>query len=174
MTDKQQTLYRFFDDQDRLLYVGITNTWYQRFHQHEKEAGWFAHVVRATFEKFPDRESVMAAETAAILSETPIYNKQQNPDYESPTDHFQRIKYAIFAKSQLDELHTPVFDQILAYLVHYKLPKKSAKYAAMLWFSSYYQAQNSGFECRNCEALFHHRMYSQLARDAWEEYNAAN
>lgn len=168
-----QVLYRFYDDQDRLLYVGISNTWHQRFHQHEKEAGWFTHAARCTFTRYPNRDAVMAAETQAILTEFPIYNKQQNPSYESAVDHFQRVKFAVFGRFTIDELHEPIMEIIWDYLEHYKMPRKSAKYVAFLWFSAYAEVRKTGFECRNCEALFHHTMYRQLAVDARSEYRNA-
>jgi hypothetical protein len=168
-----QVLYRFYDDQDRLLYVGITGSWHQRFHQHEKEAGWFILAVRCTFERHETRESVAEAETKAILTEFPIYNKDQNPNYENSIAHFQRIKFAVFGQLEIDDLHKPLMKKIWDYLDFYKMPRKQAKYVAFLWFSAYSTINKAEFECKNCEALFSHRMYLDLAKQAREEYDNA-
>jgi predicted GIY-YIG superfamily endonuclease len=168
-----QVLYRFYDDEDRLLYVGITGDWHKRFHQHEKDAGWFGLAVRCTFERFETRDLVIEAETKAITNEFPIYNKDQNPDYENSVAHFQRIKFAVFGQLEIDELHKPLMKIIWEYLDFYKMPRKKARYVAFLWFSAYSTIDKTEMDCRNCEALFGHRMYRDLARQAREEYNNA-
>ena len=168
-----QVLYRFYDEQDRLLYVGISGSWNQRIHQHEKQAGWFSMASRCTFERYPDRAAVEAAETEAILNEFPVYNKDQNPQYENAVAHFQRIKFAVFGQLEIDELHKPLMKIIWDYLDFYKMPRKKARYVAFLWFSAYSTIDKSELDCRNCEALFNHRMYRDLAREARREYNNA-
>jgi hypothetical protein len=168
-----EVLYRFYDEEDRLLYVGISGSWNQRIHQHEKQSGWFSLASRCTFERYPDRASVEAAETAAILTEFPIYNKDQNPNYENAVAHFQRIKFAVFGQFEIDDLHKPLMKIIWEYLDFYKMPRKKARYVAFLWFSAYSTIDKTEMDCRNCEALFGHRMYRDLAREAREEYNNA-
>ena len=177
MATMEQTLYRFFDNQDRLLYVGITNTWYHRFHQHEKSAGWFSQAAKCTFTKYPDREAVIAAENLAIQTESPIHNKAGNPAYESPVDHFQKFKPVLFGKEWTLDGHDPV-----TYWIHHVLfeenfeyPRVNTKWAAYVWFSAYNAAKTrDGFECRNCEAIFTTSMYRKLAIEARDEANAAN
>ena len=68
------TLYRFFDAQDVLLYVGITSVGPSRWSDHERNREWWSLVVRVSIEQFPDRALAMVAERAAILAEQPAYN----------------------------------------------------------------------------------------------------
>jgi hypothetical protein len=68
------SLYRFYDAQDRLLYVGITSVGPQRWANHEAHKDWWVLVVRTTVEHFPDRVSAGKAEKAAILAEQPAQN----------------------------------------------------------------------------------------------------
>lgn len=67
-------LYRFYDKDAALLYVGITNSPWSRFRAHQRGKTWFKHVVRADMEHFPTREILMAAEAEAIRAEGPIFN----------------------------------------------------------------------------------------------------
>jgi predicted GIY-YIG superfamily endonuclease len=67
-------LYRFFDTDGVLLYVGITNNPSRRFTQHGVSREWWHEVDTIRMERFPDRKSVLAAEKAAIQSERPRYN----------------------------------------------------------------------------------------------------
>jgi hypothetical protein len=68
------TLYRFYDAEDTLLYVGITSGGPRRWREHEAFPSWWAQVARSTVEHFPDRESAAAAEWAAVLAEGPSHN----------------------------------------------------------------------------------------------------
>lgn len=68
------TLYRFFDADDRLLYVGISLSVVERLRAHRSDKHWFPDLARATFENFDSRREAAAAELAAIKAEKPIYN----------------------------------------------------------------------------------------------------
>src|SRR4051812_15076922 len=59
-------LYRFFDADDNLLYVGITNSPLARMGQHLRDKAWFKHAARTTYEHFKTRADVEAAEVKAI------------------------------------------------------------------------------------------------------------
>lgn len=67
------TLYRFVDDDDRLLYIGITTSACARLAQHSSKE-WFPKIARATFEHYRTRAEAMEAEKAAIKAEHPLYN----------------------------------------------------------------------------------------------------
>jgi hypothetical protein len=70
------SLYRFYDAEDRLLYVGVTSVGPSRWREHEQFRAWWRLVVRSTVEHFDDRPSALAAERAAILAEKPLHNTQ--------------------------------------------------------------------------------------------------
>jgi predicted GIY-YIG superfamily endonuclease len=74
--DREHTLYRLFDPEDNLLYVGITFMPGHRLETHRRERYWWPDVVRTEFETFQDRKSAQAAERLAIRSEHPRYNLQ--------------------------------------------------------------------------------------------------
>lgn len=68
------TLYRFFDAEGRLLYVGRTINPGRRWREHERHADWFADVATATRVAYPDADDLADAEIAAIQTERPLHN----------------------------------------------------------------------------------------------------
>lgn len=70
-------LYRFRAADGTLLYVGITINPGRRWRAHQRRE-WWHEVASITVEKHPDRAAVLAAERAAITSESPRYNVTHN------------------------------------------------------------------------------------------------
>jgi predicted GIY-YIG superfamily endonuclease len=68
------TLYRFFDAQDRLLYVGITGDVTKRWRDHHRQKPWMKDVARATLTHYGSREELAVAEVQAIQTERPVHN----------------------------------------------------------------------------------------------------
>lgn len=71
----RHALYRFYDADATLLYVGITGSLFRRISRHGKTAPWQGDVAHITVEWHPDRTSAAAAEHAAVLDERPRYNR---------------------------------------------------------------------------------------------------
>lgn len=67
-------LYRYFDSDGDLLYVGITKNQVNRFTAHAKKSVWVSQISKATFTHFSTREAAIVAENAAIKDEKPKYN----------------------------------------------------------------------------------------------------
>lgn len=68
-------LYRFFDIEGSLIYVGISMNLPARFYQHERLSPWMTETSKITVTWYPTREAAMTAEFAAIETETPKYNQ---------------------------------------------------------------------------------------------------
>jgi len=71
-------LYRFFNHDGQLLYVGITLNLGSRLTKHRDDKPWWAEVARVMVAQFDSREEVLAAEKVAIRTEQPKYNIQYN------------------------------------------------------------------------------------------------
>ena len=69
-----ETLYRAYDADGLLLYVGISNDFGKRKEQHSRWSPWFAVAARWSVEKYATRAEVEAAERVAIEEEDPAYN----------------------------------------------------------------------------------------------------
>ena len=78
-------LYRHFDESGSLLYVGKTTYFHDRLDAHSKYSDWFDNVACISLEHFPCKESLCAAEKAAIEKESPAHNKMWNKNWVSPS-----------------------------------------------------------------------------------------
>lgn len=70
----ETALYRHFDAEGRLLYVGISLSAIQRLSQHLASA-WAKDIRNVTVEILPTREDALAAEATAIREEQPLHNR---------------------------------------------------------------------------------------------------
>lgn len=76
IADRQTMLYRYFDGEGRLLYVGITMAPKGRHRLHDLRSPHVKYATHISFEWYPDRETARDAELAAIRSEGPVFNKE--------------------------------------------------------------------------------------------------
>lgn len=78
---ERTALYRFFAEDDSLLYVGIAYDPETRQRQHAKSATdtWWPLVARRTDEWLETREAADRAEVRAIATERPRFNVRDNP-----------------------------------------------------------------------------------------------
>lgn len=84
------TLYRFFDADSQLLYVGIAGNPGRRFHQHAKEKHWWTQVAASTMQHFNMRVEAERAEELAIRTERPLYNVTHN---DAPVELWARANH---------------------------------------------------------------------------------
>jgi hypothetical protein len=74
----QTALYRHWDKDDRLMYVGISLSVFKRLSDHQRTSDWASRIVRVTIEQFPTREDALDAERTAIQFEHPECNVVHN------------------------------------------------------------------------------------------------
>lgn len=67
-------LYRHFDSNKQLLYIGITNNIHSRISGHRLISKWFLDIANITLEHFPSRSMLIKAEIEAIQKEHPKHN----------------------------------------------------------------------------------------------------
>jgi hypothetical protein len=70
---KPTALYRHFDSDGRLLYVGISLSAIIRLAEH-RASPWFDDIARVEIERHPTRKAALAAERKAIRDERPLHN----------------------------------------------------------------------------------------------------
>lgn len=78
-------LYRFFDTDDQLLYVGISSNPSIRFRDHGRSKDWWSEVASITLEHWPSRQAALDAEKQAIISERPRWNAAHNGRFQRTT-----------------------------------------------------------------------------------------
>ena len=69
-------LYRLYDAEDQLLYIGISWSAIARMSQHKAEKPWFGDVARIEVTKCSSRAEATNLERQAIQAERPLHNKQ--------------------------------------------------------------------------------------------------
>jgi len=74
MEDRKCALYRHFNAEGTLLYVGISLRPFSRFKEHNTHSGWADQIANMTIEYFPSRMEAMAAEIKAVREEDPVHN----------------------------------------------------------------------------------------------------
>ena len=95
------TLYRHFDSNDNLLYIGISLSEFNRFKQHMVNSEWSIDTAYTTYVRYNTREEALKMERDSIIRERPLYN----------TIHNNGIKGLIKR-----------MDRIVQYLVNHKNP----------------------------------------------------
>jgi hypothetical protein len=105
-------LYRFFNSEGVLLYVGITLDPGSRWKTHSKEKPWWLEVATVTVEPWPSREMVLRAERAAIIGEHPKHNVVYNNGNQAagrPLDVLERMTewagWGVEADDMPDDCH---------------------------------------------------------------------
>lgn len=80
-------LYRFYDADDRLLYIGISLNAAQRASQHKAEKPWWNEVARMDVEHLGavTRQDAEATEREAIRTEMPTHNIVHSIKQDQPT-----------------------------------------------------------------------------------------
>lgn len=73
-TEGGVSLYRFYDSEGALLYVGITEAGAMRWNQHRKSKHWWSDVASTTVEHFATRAEALEVERRAIIAEKPLHN----------------------------------------------------------------------------------------------------
>jgi hypothetical protein len=78
--DKMLTnLYRHFDADGNLLYVGISLSALTRLYAHGK-AAWYNDIKNVTIENYPTKRMALDAEKNAIKTEKPMHNIMHNKE----------------------------------------------------------------------------------------------
>lgn len=72
-------VYRCFSADGRLLYVGAARSLAYRLRQHELGTPWWPLVARVDDERFSNIDAALDAETKAIETESPVYNRTSRP-----------------------------------------------------------------------------------------------
>lgn len=84
-------LYRHFDKDGNLLYVGISLCYIIRLSQHKSQSSWFPNIASSVIEKFNSRFEAEIAETNAIESEHPLCNVVHNRKKKKTIQYTKKI-----------------------------------------------------------------------------------
>jgi hypothetical protein len=71
-------LYRLFGEDNALLYVGISDTFGRRWHEHAHSQPWWLEVRRQSIDWYPSRQDAEDGEAEAVKNEHPQHNVTYN------------------------------------------------------------------------------------------------
>lgn len=73
-------VYRVYDADERLIYIGATSDLMKRWDAHEALSWWYELAERVDAEPYPTRYAAFAAEMVAIQEEQPAFNIRHRTD----------------------------------------------------------------------------------------------
>lgn len=101
-------IYRHYDKDDRLLYLGISKEPFVRMHAHQQVATWVDDVARMTIEWVETRERAFELEKQYIIAELPLWNGTHNPRNAKPTKAKPQVQTKTAAPAKEKVKHFPI------------------------------------------------------------------
>lgn len=89
-TNLTTTLYRHYDKENLLLYVGISSAPLTRQQNHAETSPWWEQITLITLEHFASRQEALRAEKLAIIKEKPLFNTMLSRDELLPRQKRER------------------------------------------------------------------------------------
>lgn len=74
------SVYRYYDRDGLLIYVGITSRGARRNYEHNASKDWWPYVARQEVDHYETRALALRHERSLILRHCPPFNRQHNPD----------------------------------------------------------------------------------------------
>lgn len=90
-TSRPAAVYRLYDADDVLLYIGSAFDPAERCKAHVRQS-WWPKVARRADEWFPHRRAAYVAEMNAIASEDAKYNRMGSPSYAAPESEAVQLR----------------------------------------------------------------------------------
>lgn len=96
LDDSAASVYRYYDANNLLLYVGYTTQRSRRNFQHSADKIWWQFVSRQEVDHYPSIKEARARELDLIRRFRPPFNKQHNPDSEAlASAYFELVRSPI-------------------------------------------------------------------------------
>jgi predicted GIY-YIG superfamily endonuclease len=105
-TPERTALYRLYDADDQLLYIGISKDPDLRFQKHAGRSPWWPKVARKSVEWLDDRQSALDTERRLIEELSPPYNSNWNTSDVKSRIYGEKYR-AKWAKIQADLAANP-------------------------------------------------------------------
>lgn len=80
----KQVVYRCYDAEGQLLYIGVSGDVVERMAQHSRQSHWFPSTARTVVKVFPRRLDAFRAELTAIRAEAPLHNVRHGAGWIEP------------------------------------------------------------------------------------------
>lgn len=97
------SVYRFYNPEDLLLYVGMSENVICRILTHKSDKQWFSEIATIKISKFSSKAEMLEAERRAIASEHPLYNKLIPKNITKKTIHGRRPRWLMRARERKEQ-----------------------------------------------------------------------
>lgn len=109
MNGRACILYRWWDADGNLLYIGKSVSLMARIGSHKRRSSFFDRASVMTIERYPDEASLAAAEVQAIRAERPPHNIVHNRAVEMSEEEALSPEMHERMRQAMDETLGPVF-----------------------------------------------------------------
>lgn len=159
------TVYRYYNEDDRLLYVGITGNQVNRLDDHWKNRSWWQEVSYGKFRHYETRDKALQIEASAIALELPKYNKAGATIDDEVYAHFIEATNDKFQDRWHQQFYRN-YDTVRKEV--YSFSKAPAVYQAIFALDASTEWTEDGekriIECDSCKHIFESKWFKQL----WE------
>lgn len=162
-TTKKTTLYRAFNNRGELLYVGISDHFLTRLHQHQSSSKWLRLAEKVTLEHFATRQQAEESEVLAIHNEKPLFNKKDNEDWHNSSRHLLNIlRYEDLHHKTVVDAHTKIVEALKSF-EHGASDIATYCYAFQSAIQLVYadEAEELDIPCVSCEKLYYHELMEE-------------
>lgn len=101
---KTHSVYRIYDSDNQLLYVGMSGRVLGRIADHHTTKDWFKDVSRIDIQWHSSKKEATAAEAYAIKSEKPLYNRHLNANHRGVRSRKKKTSHFNFALKLTDSV----------------------------------------------------------------------
>jgi predicted DNA-binding transcriptional regulator AlpA len=97
-------LYRLYDAQGALLYVGISGRPLHRVQHHRAKTAWGPEIATTTIEWLGTRQEALRAETRAIATEGPLHNVALNQARAERLESTLPVRLGLVASAEISAI----------------------------------------------------------------------
>lgn len=157
------TVYRYYDSDGRLLYIGVTKNLIGRQEDHNQTRPWWPEVASASFIHFDTRQEALDHETAMIGIQWPKYNKAGPVLPEQAKEHLLQI----VAGDLDDEEHRAKSDEMAEIMEELnQFSQKPETHKVLFAFGESIKWDDEGEErlifCNRCQEIVDSRWFKSL------------
>ena len=95
----ERILYRAYDENEKLIYIGQSTRFSERMKQHIKSSEWSGLVDTWKLQRFDTQEKLSTQEKIAIEKEKPLYNKTHNLYYRQNIEELKSNNKKLYCSS---------------------------------------------------------------------------